>query len=261
MVICPRRRGRTRRVNRSRFGIPSTPTRRGGFSTIPPIHHTRFPSVGRAARGEFLPAHMPEQWSNWAGSITCRPQRIAMPSTEAELCALVRDAAAEGLDVRVAGTGHSFTPLVATDGLLLSLDRWTGIESADVAGGGVTVRAGTKLHDLGEELLALGLAQANLGDVDVQSVAGAVSTGTHGTGRTLGSISTQVTGLRLVSPAGELIDISAERDPELLEAARVALGTLGVLSAVTLRVQPAFRLHETVWRERYDICMERLAER
>ncbi|MGH2587525.1 MAG: FAD-binding protein [Dehalococcoidia bacterium] len=182
---------------------------------------------------------MGEGWSNWSGNVACQPRRIALPAVEEEIRALVGEARAEGLAVRVAGTGHSFTPLVATDGLLVSLDNWRGIESHDAERGRVTVRAGTKLHDLGEELLALGLAMENLGDVDVQSIAGAVSTGTHGTGRTLGSISTQVVGLRLVSADGELIDITDEEDPDLLRAARVSLGVLGVLSAVTLRVCPA----------------------
>jgi len=204
---------------------------------------------------------MSEGWSNWSGSVGCAPRRIVMPAAEAEIRALVREASAEGLTVRVAGTGHSFTPLVATDGLLISLDNWRGIESYDAERGRVTVRAGTKLHDLGEELLALGLAMENLGDVDVQSIAGAVSTGTHGTGRTLGSISMQVVGLRLVGADGEVIDITEEGDPDLLRAARVSLGVLGVLSAVTLSVCPAYRLHERVWREPIGPCLERLEER
>jgi hypothetical protein len=203
---------------------------------------------------------MPE-WVNWSGSVTCEPRRIAMPASEAELCALVREAAVRGRTVRVAGTGHSFTPLVATDGLLLSLDNWRGIEAHDAADGRVTVRAGTKLHDLGESLFELGLGMENLGDVDVQSVAGAISTGTHGTGRTLGNLSTHVAGMRLVTASGEVLDLTAERDPDLLRAARVSLGALGVVIAVTLRVLPAYCLEERVWREPYAPCMERLPER
>jgi len=200
---------------------------------------------------------MSEQWNNWSGSVACTPRRIATPSSEAETCALVRDAANEGMIVRVAGTGHSFTPLVATDGLLLSLDQWTGIESVDAARLRVTVRAGMKLHDLGEALLQHGLAMANLGDVDVQSLAGAVSTGTHGTGPTLGNLSTYVCGARIVTGSGDLVDVSKEDLPAL----RVSLGTLGVLSALTLQVLPAYRLHERVWREPIDRCLARLDER
>ena len=204
---------------------------------------------------------MSVSWSNWSGSVLCEPQRLAMPADEAELCALVRDAGREGLCIRVAGTGHSFTPLVATNGLLLSLDNWTGVESCDVAVGHVTVRAGTKLHELGEELFALGLAMENLGDVDVQSVAGAISTGTHGTGPALANLSAHVVALRLVTAAGEVLDVSAEHHPDLLQAARVSLGMLGILSAVTLRAQPAYCLEERVWREPNALCLERLAER
>lgn len=202
---------------------------------------------------------MSESWSNWSGSVACQPRRIALPSTEAELRALVRDAADEGLGVRGAGTGHSFTPLVATDGLLISLDNWTGVEAHGA--GSVTVRAGTKLHDLGEELFGRGLGMANLGDVDVQSVAGAISTGTHGTGPALGNLSSHVTGLRIVTAAGDLLEVTAGSDPDLLLAARVSLGMLGVLSAVTLQVQPAYCLEERVWREPHALCIERLPER
>ena len=204
---------------------------------------------------------MPEAWSNWSGSVRCEPRRLAQPADEAALCRLVREAAAAGWGVRVAGTGHSFTPLVATDGLLISLDNWTGIVAADEASRRVTVRAGTTLHDLGEALFTLHLAMENLGDVDVQTVAGALSTGTHGTGRTLGNLSTHVTGLRLVTPAGEPVDIPEEHDPELLAAARVSLGLLGILSTVTLRVMPAYCLQERVWREPNVVCLERLLER
>jgi FAD/FMN-containing dehydrogenase len=122
-----------------------------------------------------------------------------------------------------------------------------------------TVRAGTKQHDMGEDLLALGLAMANLGDVDVQSVAGAIGTGTHGTGRALANLSSLVTGMRLVTASGEILD---PRDgSDLLPAARVSLGTLGVVSAVTLRLEPAYRLHERVWREPHAVCLDRLDER
>src|SRR3712207_3215623 len=101
---------------------------------------------------------MAGEWSNWSGSVRCAPRRIAAPPDEAAIRALVREAAAAGLTVRVAGTGHSFTPLVATDGVVVSLDDWQGVESHDLARRRAMVRAGTKLHDLGEELFALGLA-------------------------------------------------------------------------------------------------------
>jgi FAD/FMN-containing dehydrogenase len=200
-------------------------------------------------------------WSNWSGNIIASPCRIETPASEQEIGALVLAARDAGLPVRVAGTGHSFTPIAATDGILLSLDDWKGVESHDAARGLVTVRAGTKLHDLGEDLLALGLAMENLGDVDVQSVGGATGTGTHGTGRTLRNLSAHVAGMRLVNGDGEAVDVREDSDPDLLRAARVSLGMLGVVSAVTLHVLPAFRLHERVWREPFAECMDRLDER
>lgn len=210
---------------------------------------------------EPAPSPVGAAWSNWSGNVTCQPRRIVAPADEDDLRTAVRGAAREGLAVRVAGTGHSFTPLVATDGLLLTLSRWTGIESHDPSRGTVTVRGGTTLHDLGEALLDRGLAMANLGDVDVQTVAGAIGTGTHGTGRTLANLSTNVAGLRLVTAASGVLDLREGERDDLLQAARVSLGTLGVTSTVTLRVVPAFRLHERVWHEPIAVCMGRLAER
>jgi FAD/FMN-containing dehydrogenase len=201
---------------------------------------------------------MPVDWSNWSGSVRCSPARLVTPKDEAEIAAEVRGAAADGLRVRVAGTGHSFTPLVATDGVLVSLAGWAGIESCDPERRQATVRAGTTLHVLGEELLGRGLAMENLGDVDVQALGGAIGTGTHGTGPTFGNLSTQVLALRLVTATGDVLDCSAEREPEVFRAARVSLGLLGIVSAVTLRLVPAFRLHERVWRLPAEECLERL---
>ena len=131
---------------------------------------------------------MAETWRNWSGSVRCSPAQIAVPRDEATLAAVV---AADPGPVRVAGSGHSFTPLCATDGTLISLEALTGLVETDAEAGTATVWAGTRIADLGEPLLAAGFGMANLGDIDRQALAGAVSTGTHGTGRTLGSISTQ----------------------------------------------------------------------
>ena len=133
---------------------------------------------------------MTERWDNWAGSLHCDAARIARPKSEAEVQEAVREAARGGHGVRVAGSGHSFQPLVATDGLLLSLDGLAGVLEADAEGGRARIAAGTKLHEIGEPLHAEGLAMQNLGDVDVQALAGALSTGTHGTGRTLRNLPT-----------------------------------------------------------------------
>jgi FAD/FMN-containing dehydrogenase len=168
-------------------------------------------------------------WSNFSGRVAFTPARSARPKSEAELCALVREAASAGKGVRVAGSGHSFTPLVATLGTLLSLDDWQGIESVDSAKRQAVIRAGTVLHALGEPLLAQGLAMRNMGDVDVQALAGAVSTGTHGTGPTLANVSSQVVAARLVlARASARASVPATAR---LDGARVSLGCWRVLDA------------------------------
>ncbi|MFI5215164.1 MAG: D-arabinono-1,4-lactone oxidase [Candidatus Limnocylindria bacterium] len=204
---------------------------------------------------------MLQTWCNWSRSVRCAPARIERPASEAELAALLRGAAAAGLGVRVAGRGHSHTPLVATGGLLLELDALAGLESSDPPSREATLRAGTRLSQIGAPLLELGLAMENLGDVDVQALAGAIATGTHGTGSRLRSLSNQVAGLRLFTAEGERLELSEASDPRILSAARVALGALGVVSAVRLRLLPAYQLHERIWREDVEPALEALPER
>lgn len=181
-------------------------------------------------------------WQNWSRSVRCTPAEIVYPGSEAELIDLVRRCAAAGRRVRVVGAGHSFTPLVATDDVLVSLDRWAGLAAIDQERGAATVRAGTRIKALGELLFAAGLAQENLGDIDVQSIAGAISTGTHGSGLGFGSLSTQVIGLRLITATGEVITCSEQHERDIFKAAQVGLGALGIISEVTLRLVPAYRL-------------------
>jgi FAD/FMN-containing dehydrogenase len=206
-------------------------------------------------------AAMSAQWSNWSGSVQCQPRQLLWPLVEQQIVDVVRRAAADGQTVRVAGTGHSFTPLCASDDVLLSLDRWAGIESADPATCCAWIRAGSKLHDLGGPLAEQGLALENQGDVDVQAIAGAVSTGTHGTGETLGNIATQLAGLRIVTADGDILTCSPEADAEVFRAAQVSLGALGVITAVQLRLLPRYRLHEQTRREPLDTCLQSLEAR
>jgi FAD/FMN-containing dehydrogenase len=204
---------------------------------------------------------MTNTWSNWSGSVTCQPRQIALPESEAEVAALVKQTADARQVVRVTGSGHSFLPLCATDDVLISLDRLAGVESVNRERLEATVFAGTKLHALGEPLAAHGLALANQGDIDRQSLAGAISTGTHGTGRSLGSLSTPVVGLRIATAEGQLLELSLDRDPDVMAAARVSLGALGVTTAIRLRLVPAYRLHEKLWQEPIEECLARLDER
>ncbi len=172
------------------------------------------------------------EWRNWSGSQRCAPARVLEPRTRAEVAAAV----AEG-PVRVAGAGHSFSGGALTDGTLLRLDALDRVLAVD--GDRVRVEAGIRLHALSRELLVRGLAMPNLGDIDVQSLAGALSTGTHGTGAKLPILSAQVESVELVLADGSERVLDA--GDELL-AARVSLGALGVVVAVTLRCVPAFRL-------------------
>ena len=197
-------------------------------------------------------------WTNWSGTITCTPRTISAPCSEAEIRDLVGAAAQTNTTVRVTGTGHSFVPLSASDDLLLSLDNLQGIVAIDQAAQQATVWAGTKIHQLGDPLWDAGLAMANMGDIDRQSIAGAISTGTHGTGCTLGSISTQVVGLRIVTATGEIIECSPTREPEIFRAAQVSLGALGVITQVTLQLLPAYYLHERTWAAPFEECMTNL---
>jgi L-gulono-1,4-lactone dehydrogenase len=182
------------------------------------------------------------EWANWAGDQRCHPARIVRPSNREELAGAVAAAAAAGQKVKVAGTGHSFTEAALTEGTMVDLGGLGGILDADPASGLVKVGGGTVLADLNEELAALGLGMENLGDIDRQTIAGAISTGTHGTGTKLRNISAQVEGLELVLGDGSTRHLSAATDPELLRAARVGVGALGAITAVTLRCVPAFDL-------------------
>ena len=195
-------------------------------------------------------------WRNWVGNQAFVARHKGEPASEDELAALVAQAARENLGVRVAGSGHSFTPVVATSGLLLSLSKMQGIVSADLASKRVTVRTGTRIGDIGRALKGMGLSLANQGDIDTQAIAGAVSTGTHGTGVALGCLSTQAVGMRLVTADGAVLDIAGDADPETMAAAQVAVGMLGVMSTVTLQVVDAYNLREKQWRDSFEACME-----
>jgi L-gulono-1,4-lactone dehydrogenase len=181
------------------------------------------------------------EWANWAGDQSCRPHRMLHPRNCEELSEAVAVASAAGEKVRVAGSGHSFTEAALTGGTMIRLEALSGLD-ADPDSGLVRAGGGTVLADLGEELARLGLAMENLGDIDRQTIAGAISTATHGTGVKLRNIPAQVEGLELVLADGSVRHLSSTTDPELLRAARVGVGALGVISAVTLRCVPAFDL-------------------
>ncbi|MER7142784.1 D-arabinono-1,4-lactone oxidase [Streptomyces xanthochromogenes] len=181
-------------------------------------------------------------WRNWAGNVTARPTREVSPASAAELAEAVRRAAEQGLTVKAVGTGHSFTATAATDGVLIRPDLLTGIREIDRAAMTVTVEAGTPLKRLNAVLAREGLSLTNMGDIMEQTVAGATSTGTHGTGRDSASIAAQITALELVTADGSLLTCSEKENPEVFAAARIGLGALGIVTAITFAVEPVFLL-------------------
>ncbi|MFC8086874.1 D-arabinono-1,4-lactone oxidase [Streptomyces sp. NPDC057340] len=181
-------------------------------------------------------------WRNWGGNITARPARENAPASVDELADAVRRAAEDGLRVKAVGTGHSFTSIAATDGVLIRPQLLTGIRAVDRDAMTVTVEAGTPLKRLNMALAREGLSLTNMGDIMEQTVSGATSTGTHGTGRDSASIAAQIRGLELVTADGSVLNCSADENPEVFAAARIGLGALGVVTAITFAVEPIFLL-------------------
>ena len=182
-------------------------------------------------------------WTNWAGNQSCAPTSIRRPTSEAELVAIVKEAANDGTRVKCVGAGHSFTPIACTDGVLVDLSGYRRVLSHDPGARTVTVQAGITLGTLCDELDQRGLALENMGDIGYQSIAGATATATHGTGWHFGNISSRIVGMRLIAGDGSIVDATPEQNPEVLAAARVGIGALGIVSTVTLQAVKAFRLH------------------
>ncbi|MEV5911758.1 D-arabinono-1,4-lactone oxidase [Streptomyces chartreusis] len=181
-------------------------------------------------------------WRNWGGTVAARPAREVAPASVEELAAAIRRAAEDGLKVKAVGSGHSFTSIAATDGVLIRPQLLTGIRHIDREAGTITVEAGTPLKRLNVALAREGLSLANMGDIMEQTVSGAASTGTHGTGRDSASIAAQIKALELVTADGSVLTCSEKENPEVFAAARIGLGALGVVTAITFAVEPIFLL-------------------
>lgn len=194
-------------------------------------------------------------WSNWSGSQQSQPKRWLKPKDEAALVELVREAQS---GLRVTGASHSFSALCKTDETLVSLDHLSGVVSHDAATLQATVQAGTRLRDLGEPLWDLGQGLINQGDVDPQAVAGACGTSTHGTGLALGSFSSVVRGVRLVTADGSVIEADAAKHADVYQAARTSLGALGIATQITLQNRATYSLHEREYAEDFESVMKNL---
>ncbi|NUR08471.1 MAG: FAD-binding protein [Nocardioidaceae bacterium] len=202
-------------------------------------------------------------WRNWSGLASAHPTQVMAPTSADEVADAVVAAGTHELRVKMVGSGHSFTDIAVTDGLLLRPDRLVGIRTVDRDAMTVTVLAGTPLHLLNERLHGLGLALHNMGDVDRQTVAGAISTGTHGTGGTWASLAAQVAALELVTGDGSLVHgrpDGGDDERRVFEGARIGLGALGVLTAVTFRVEPAFTLEAVEEPMAWDEVVDRFDE-
>lgn len=200
-------------------------------------------------------------WRNWSGQQACQPREYFTPASEDELAHIV--AQSHGC-MRVTGAGHSFSAVVPTGDVLISLDELSGLASVDAALQQATLGAGTRIHDLGGPLFDRGLGLLNQGDVDAQSLGGAFSTGTHGTGRQLGCLASALMAFRLVTAEGEVLTCDSRNNAPLFHAGAVSLGALGVMSQVTVQCRPAYKLRERViampWRECLEAAEQLAAE-
>ncbi len=202
------------------------------------------------ARADGVPTSVRPTWTNWSGLATAHPARELSPHDAGDVVDAVVTARRQHLRVKMPGTGHSFTGVALTDGMLLRPAGLRGIVAVDRDAMTVTALAGTTLKELNSALVTLGLSLHNMGDIEEQTLAGAISTGTHGTGGTVASLSAQVEALELVIGDGTLLRATAAENPDVLEMARLGLGALGILTSVTMRVEPLFTLeaHESPMR-------------
>ena len=200
-------------------------------------------------------------WRNWGRTESVRPQRVEYPPTVAAVQRAVVAAAAQHVPVKAVGAGHSFTGIAVAPGVLLELRELSGLVSVDVDRGRATLLAGTRLHRVPSLLAPFGLAMENLGDIDRQSIAGAISTGTHGTGARFGGIAAQVVGATLVTASGDLLTVNEDENPELVPAVALGLGALGILVDVTLQCVPAYVLHAVEQPEPLDDVLAALDDR
>jgi FAD-linked oxidoreductase len=198
-------------------------------------------------------------WQNWGRSVRATPAHLALPRSIDEVVEVVGIARDAGSTVKAVGAGHSFTAIAATTGVQLDLGALQGVLGVD--GNLVTLAAGTRLHQLPALLAPHGLALANMGDIDRQTIAGATSTGTHGTGARFGGLATQLRAATLVTADGTVLRVSATENPELLPAVKLGLGALGVLVDVSVECVPAFLLRAVEVSERFDAVIDTFRER
>ncbi len=199
-------------------------------------------------------------FTNWVGNQTCTPARRVSPAGEHEVQAAVREAIAAGRGARVVATGHSFSPVHLTDGTMIDLANLAGITQIDAVRRCVTALPGTAIGAFGEPLWDAGLALANQGDIDTQGISGAIGTATHGSGVHLQSFSASMRSCRIVDGTGEVVVIDRSM-PDLLAAAQVSIGMLGVMTEVEIEVVPSYRLAQRIEWWSFERLMDEWDER
>ncbi len=212
---------------------------------------------GGLTRPVFADADASLPWRNWSGGQVAHPAGRFVPATESELVDFLKSTHGP---IRPVGSGHSFTPLVPTDGHLIVIDQLSGVLERNADALQATLGAGSRLGDLGPALEGIGQAMINLPDIDRQTLAGAAATATHGTGIGFQSLSGYITGLRLVTPAGDVLDLDAENDPDTFNAARVSLGALGVITRTTIQNRSSYRLKARSWMQRTEEVLQSFDE-
>jgi|SRR5579871_54306 len=195
------------------------------------------------------------KWSNWSGGVVCKPREVVAPRGEVELAAAVRTAVGP---VRCPGSGHSFTPLNETNGMLIDLRVFSGLKGFDPERNVATFGAATPLWEIGSLIHPMGVALKNMGDIDRQTLGGVVGTGTHGTGRALGSFSAEVAGFRLLLANGEIIHCARDENADVFAGGRTSFGSLGVMTEIAMHVRPAFKLVEDNFLLRLEELFEKL---
>jgi FAD/FMN-containing dehydrogenase len=204
---------------------------------------------------------MPEIWSNWSGSLKFTPGKLLEPQSEEEAKDIVGDILANGQKIRVVGAGHSSSPLVVTDNALLSLSNFKSVEGIDRLNSTAWIGSGLTVKEGGSKLLEHHLSLHNTGDVDIQCIAGAISTGTHGTGINLKILSSMLVGCRMICSDGQVREFTEEKDGrDFFNALRVSLGSFGIMTKMKLRLQPAFKLERKEWCTHTDNCLDHLDE-
>ncbi|MFP8881359.1 MAG: D-arabinono-1,4-lactone oxidase [Myxococcota bacterium] len=197
-------------------------------------------------------------WTNWSGKLVATPLEIAEPHSEGDVVEIVRRSS--GSKIRCVGAGHSHAPLVVTDGIVLDTSALVGVMEIDLQRREALIGAGARISSIGEPLRKAGLALKNQGDIDRQSIAGAVCTGTHGTGPSLQNLSASVVGVRVVLADGSTLDCGPDCEPELFEVARLSLGAVGVVTRVRLSLRDPYKLEEKMWLEDLDAVLDRIDE-